>query len=243
MSNDPSFLTDGSVLSFDGVGNYIEVPDSPDFSLTTAGALTVSAWIRPATLTFPMVEKHKDYIHWLGKGEKGRQEWTFRMYNLDTTGNRPNRISFYVFSPGPGEGVGSYVQEPVTVGEWIHIVGAADDQNTYMYKNGVFKDCDAYTGPSAGPCGFDNRTVQPQRGTAPLRLGTRDCNSYFQGDIARVRIWNRLLTQDEIMALFQSDTAPQDGLVAEFLLSQDIAVDSAGRHNGVIVGATWHPQS
>ncbi|HME72707.1 MAG TPA: hypothetical protein VKM54_22990 [Myxococcota bacterium] len=103
-------------LHFDGFQSYIEIPDSPDFSLTTSGALTVSAWIRPSTLTFPStegkgVDLSKAYVHWLGKGETGQQEWVFRMYSLDSTDGRANRISFYVSNPDGGLGVGSYYQD------------------------------------------------------------------------------------------------------------------------------------
>ena len=87
-----------SLLHFDGIQTYIEVPDSPDFSLTTTGALTVSAWIRPSTLTFPKtdgkgIDLTKAYVHWLGKGGAKQQEWVFRMYSLDNTvGSEPDQL-------------------------------------------------------------------------------------------------------------------------------------------------------
>jgi hypothetical protein len=61
------------------------------------------------------------------------------MYNESSP--RPNRISFYVFNPQGGKGVGSYFQEPVQAGEWIHVTGIADGQKqeASIYKNGVFK--------------------------------------------------------------------------------------------------------
>src|ERR1700693_3826170 len=66
-----------------------------------------------------LVFQSTGYVHWLGKGEVGQPEWVFRMYNQSTTGDppRPNRISFYVFNAGGGEGIGSYFQEPVQVNE------------------------------------------------------------------------------------------------------------------------------
>ncbi len=129
-----------SYLHFDGFQSYIEIPDSPDFSLTTTGALTISAWIRPTTLIFPSTEGKgldltKAYVHWLGKGEAGQQEWVFRMYSLDNTDGRANRISFYVFNPEGHLGVGSYYQDPnnpIQVGVWIHVVGSADSEKTYL---------------------------------------------------------------------------------------------------------------
>jgi hypothetical protein len=75
-------------------------------------------------------------------------------------------------------------------------------------------------------------------GTAPLRIGTRDRESFFLGAIGEVRIWSRALTATEVGALY-SGSVPQDGVVAEYLLDQDIALDGAGLHNGVIAGATW----
>ena len=39
-------------LQFDGISSYVEVPDTPSFSLDMTGAITVAAWLRPDTLTF-----------------------------------------------------------------------------------------------------------------------------------------------------------------------------------------------
>ena len=93
-------------LRFDGVQTYIEVPSSAEFSIAPSGGLTISAWIRPETLSFTNTEG-SGYVHWLGKGEKERYEWTFRMYSQDNSEGRGNRISFYVFNPGGGLGIGS----------------------------------------------------------------------------------------------------------------------------------------
>jgi hypothetical protein len=217
-----------STLQFDGTKDYIEIPDSADFSVAATGVLTVSAWMRPDVLTFPNAES-TGYIHWMGKGETNQQEWTFRMYNETTTDvpPRPNRISFYVFNLNGGKGVGSYFQEPLQAGEWIHIVGIADGENTSIYRDGVLKKIEPYAG-----------VITPQHGAAPLRIGTRDLNSFFLGAIRGVRIWNRVLTQSEVQTVF-NDTVPQDGLVAEYRLDQDIAVDSMDSHNGRILAGSW----
>lgn len=234
-------------LQFDGVGNYVEVPNSDDFSVNTAGGLTVSAWMKPDTLIFPTPEG-SGYVHWLGKGEPGRHEWTFRMYSLDNTEGRENRISFYVFNLAGGLGIGSYFQDPVTPGEWIHVVGVVDSERTYIYKNGVFRKCDQYRGVGDGTCHrySEDRWIQPQNGTAPLRMGTRNLRSYFQGGLTKVRVWNRPLTETEIANLYASDLnnlpAPDNGLVAEWPLNEDtgtIARDTTGAHDGTIFGATW----
>jgi hypothetical protein len=166
----------------------------------------------------------------MGKGEAGLQEWTFRMYNETTTDvpPRPNRISFYVFNLQGHLGVGSYFEEAVQVGEWIHVVGIADGQNSSIYKNGVFKQSQSYAG-----------IITPQHGSAPVRMGTRDFKSFFLGAIRGVRFWNRALTASEVQMVF-TNTIPQDGLV-EYRLEQDIVSDTTGLHNGQVFGGLWTP--
>ncbi len=227
-------------LHFDGIKDYIEVSNSRAFSIDTTRALTISAWIRPETLTFPKTDG-SGYVHWLGKGEAGQHEWTFRMYSKGNTENRDNRISFYVFNLQGGEGIGSYFEDPVVAGEWIHVVGAADSERTYIYKNGELRKCDQYREIGDGECHQypEDRWITPQHGTAPVRIGHRDRNSYFQGEIREVRFWNRLLRANEVADLYASNKVPQKGLVAEYMLTQDIALDTVGKHNGRIFGATW----
>jgi hypothetical protein len=247
-------------LNFNGVDNYVEVPSITDYSLSTTGALTVSAWIKPDVLNFPYWEG-SGYVHWLGKGEGagtgGQQEWVFRMYNRDHTEERlprPNRVSFYLFNPEGGEGIGSYFQDALQEGTWIHVVGVADATRTHIFRDGQHRRCDTYRGDSDGECPIHfepppNENVQleisPTAGLSNLRFGTRDFRSFFSGGITRVRLWSRALGADEISELFRTDVVPQDGLVAEFLLNADTglrASDTAQGNDGTIFGATWAQQ-
>jgi hypothetical protein len=114
----------------------------------------------------------------------------------------------------------------VAIGEWRLIVGVADRTRTYLYRNGEQIDCDTYRGPATAGCSIQTShgqqvVINPLGGGAPLRIGTQSKASFFQGGISRVRIWGRVLTPDEIMAIYKSDEAPRDWLVAEFLLDQD----------------------
>lgn len=192
-----------SACYFNGNEAYIEVPDDDAFSIITTGALTVSAWMSPEVLNFDITDNC--YVHWLGKGESGQHEWTFRMYNKDITcsedNDRHNRISAYAFNLGGNLGSGSYVQEAVTAGEWIHIVARYDTvSNTItIFKNGAQKDQD--------PLHDNTYNVVPENGTAPFRMGTRSKWTYFQGRIDDVRIYNRALYDEEILALY-NEAAP-----------------------------------
>ena len=232
-------------LQFNGVDQYVEIPSSPRLSMARDG-LTVSAWMRPDTLGFRNPEG-SGYVHWLGKGEHGQQEWVFRMYNRTNTENppRPNRISFYVFNPDGGLGVGSYFQERIEQRQWIQVTGVADRERTYIYKDGELQRCDQYQGRPGGGCHGHPEVIHPAAGSAPMRVATRDLRSYFQGGLAAIRIWDRPLSAAEVRAMLEKDQASRRGLAAEYLLNEgegSIAHDSMGGANGRIVGAKWMRQ-
>ncbi len=235
-------------LQVNGTTDFVQIDvlDSPDFSVSSAG-LAVSAWMRPDALLFPVSQGTDGckYVHWLGKGEADQQEWVFRMYQDDATNcpgtpsNRSRRISFYVFnlSAPPGQtnrGCGSYFQDPIEAGQWVHVVGVVDNgvKTVSIYKNGEWRHTDSYDG-----------IINPEQGSAPVRMGTRDQISFLEGALAEVRVWNRPLTDEEVSDLYNLSLVPQDGLVAQYLLNEgmgDIAHDTAGTHDGRLNGTmTW----
>ena len=173
--------SDGAPV-FDGTSGYVEIPDDNLFSEPTSGGITVEAWMRPDSTAMPRDES-SGYVHWMGKGVSGQHEWVARMYQDGNSEGRENRISFYSFNLTGGLGAGSYFQDTVTVGGWIHYAGEFDDVNTYIFKNGVLRDMDPLSGYS----------IVPGNGTAPVRIGTRDFASFFQGSVARVAIYSTRL--------------------------------------------------
>ena len=136
------------------------------------------------------------------------------MYRADTTApantndpqgpTRSGRISFYVFNLDGGLGVGSYFQDALTAGTWIHVVGAADATNASLYRDGLLRKTEQYA-----------PKITPAHGSASLRIGTRDFKSFFQGAIREVGIWSRCLQASEVAALHDNGVVPQAGLVAE----------------------------
>jgi hypothetical protein len=223
-------------LTFNGSNAYVEVPSSADFSPSSAG-LTIAVWMRPDSLTFSKTEgslASQQYVHWFGKGENAQQEWTFRMYSLTQPGPRQNRISFYAFKLEGGRGCGSYFQDPIQPGQWLQVVGVVDQSvsKVSIYKNGQLRHSDSYASLVPGP----------QQGSAPLRIGSKDLSSYFQGAIGPIWIWNRPLSASEVGGLFSSGAVPHNGLVAQYLMNEGTGTtirDSVGGHNGAISGATW----
>jgi Concanavalin A-like lectin/glucanases superfamily len=223
------------------------------------------------------------YVHWLGKGEgsgpTAQQEWAFRMYSCDhvqtdSAGQeerRAGRISFYIFNlfhpTEQNEGVGSYYQPGFGQfqnaplwrrDQWIHVVGLADGERTYIYVDGEFKECARY---AAGAEEQDPRdstrrcqihtfhgqqlVITPQAGAAPLRMAHRDRESFLKGALSQVRIWNRALSEPEIRDLHDYQVVPASGLVAEYRLDEGCNAEvhdtaSLGAPNGQLRGgAKW----
>ena len=66
----PKFVSASTAIQLDGVKDFVEIPDHDAFSVNTTGELTVSAWVRPDTLSFSKIEG-SGYVDFLrvGKGE------------------------------------------------------------------------------------------------------------------------------------------------------------------------------
>jgi len=180
-------------------GAYVEIPSSPKFSQAASDeGLTVEAWMRPDVLIFPG-ETDDAYVMWLGKGEKGEFEWGFRFYSRHST--RPNRISAYIWNADGGLGSGAYFQDELKVHEWVHVVGVYDPGSAdnpgagvAIYKNGQLRGNPA---TSKGAL-YSTYNVRPRKGTAPVRLGTRDLRSFLTGGLDEVAIYPRKLRAAEI---------------------------------------------
>ncbi|MGO4255119.1 LamG-like jellyroll fold domain-containing protein [Marmoricola sp. RAF53] len=183
-------------LAFNGKGQYAQFSDSKAFEVDNTGVLTAEYWLRPDALEFSDVEG-SGYVYTLGKGTGNQHEWYARMYSKTNQENRPNRISGYVFNPAGGLGSGSYFEDPVKTGEWIHValvINARAKSSAYpmgyvkIYKNGVLRDTDS----------LQNYDITPRSGTAPLRVGTGYLNSFFQGALGDISFYDRELTQAQI---------------------------------------------
>jgi hypothetical protein len=197
LHNDPD-----RAVRLDGK-SYVEIRNSAAFSLGPKG-MTVEAWMRPDVLDFPGQHGKGDdpYVHWLGKGETNQFEWGFRFYSRNLPdgkrSSRPNRISAYIWNADGGEGAGAYFEEPLTAGKWIYVVAVYEpvtkpNAGVLIYRDGVLKK-----GPPSKGTLYNTYNIKPKRGTAPLRLGTRDLGSFLVGGLDEVAIYPRVLAPAEI---------------------------------------------
>lgn len=197
-----------AAADFNGRDQYLQVANSPDLSVTRTGALTLEAWIRPDNLQ-PPHEEGSGYVNFLGKSEHGRNdaEYEMRMYSKvnSEVPMRPSRLSVYVFNPAGGEGSGAYVQDPMTVGQWIMLVEVINTIPSpryplgyvSIYKNGVRREA----------VGLTQHDTNPQHGRAPFRAGACDPlpqYSFFPGAIGKVAVFDYELTAAQVAAQYQA---------------------------------------
>ncbi|HCO93671.1 MAG TPA: hypothetical protein DIU00_06940 [Phycisphaerales bacterium] len=177
FKGDPQWVIghDGDALKFDGDNDWVEVPHADN--LTVDNEVAVMAWINTERYIGPTGED------WQGIMAKGSP----RSYSLYT------QVSGTLhFSTG---GVGTLSSVTIPLNEWVHVCAMVIGGAHQYYINGE----DAGTGGTG--------IVLPgATDTATVRIGnSRDANREFLGMIDDVRIYNKALTQDEVLQAMQGD--------------------------------------
>ena len=197
-------LPNGTLASeFNGLGQYVQVGSSRSLSVTDTGCLTIETWIRPAILQFPR-EEGSGYAYVLGKGEPGEQEYALRMYSHKNSEVpvRPNRVSAYAFNRAGGEGSGAYFQDRLRAGNWMMVALVISDVPSAAFPDGyveIYKD-----GQLRGRVSLDQFHVKPQAGNAPFRIATRNLDSFFEGAIGDVAIYDFALSSAQIASTYHA---------------------------------------
>lgn len=206
--------------TFNG-SNYLTFPDAPGFSLGGQASRGWSVVVFQTVLNWAEGTRGDGgYVHWMGKGGGGTQEWVFRHYfDPDTSGqSRAKRTSAYHYNPEGGQGTGSYFQDNDAAGVERMIVATMNTTTTsnppngstgvsngfgssvpggvWIYKNGVYREADGFQSGGGGV------NIVPTNNNAPMRIGTRDMASFFIGRIRRVAFFNRQLTATEVSNLY-----------------------------------------
>jgi hypothetical protein len=86
--------------------------------------------------------------------------------------------------------------------------------------NGVLKDTDNYL--------TSTPAIQPENSKAPVRIGTREFQSFFQGYLADIAFFNTTLSSSDIEAIYNGNRA------------LDLTGDS-GRYQASNALTAWYP--
>ncbi len=176
-----------AAYSFDGVSNYIDIPDAPSLNPTTQ--ITVSAWYQPVAFA-------GDGFDAIVSKQVPNAISPYYQYQLGVTGseyaNTPSHFGFSVGLFGPHGQPNTFNN-----GTWYHLVGTYDGTNVIMYVNGVV--ISTVTGSGL-----------MQDYSEDIFIGREgNYNTYYQqyfylpGSLSEIRIYNRALSQSEVTALYQ----------------------------------------
>ncbi|MFC1623923.1 LamG domain-containing protein [Candidatus Omnitrophota bacterium] len=230
----------GGAMDFDG-DDYVEVPDSDDFSFAVGNPFSVSAWVYISA-------SPDDYDAVVGKWNNdaaGTREWLFRFGVGDTW-------EFRLCNGDDSGSRGRSTTDTIPTGKWTHIVGTTDgtaspNAGTKIYINGVQKDT---TNISSGS--YDGMNPSSSK----LFMGAVDAtaiSSYFNGKIDDVRIYDYIRTPAQIMVDYNAGAAsylgagtdPNEGNppVGWWQFDENAGTDaydrSGNNNNGTITNATW----
>lgn len=177
----------GGDLALNGIDGAVTVPETASINITRP--ITISAWIKR---TVPMADTEQNAI--VFKAVSGNYRYYF-FYTYDA-GYGYGMGYKLAFIPGSGGNVNSaWIPYFTPTGQWQHVAVSFDAATNLvsLYFNGV----------------LIGTTIDPvsggyPAGTGPLSLGVRADSSsrYLNGDIDDVRIYNRVLSANEVAALY-----------------------------------------
>ena len=170
---------EGKAYRFSGKGDFIEFPGNPDRS--TAGSISVSAWVRPHT---PVA-----YSAWVSQA---RSDWGSQW----RLGFGPNPAAQWGPTTLAIRWSDYWVNgEPLPVDRWVHTAAVFDQTlgELHVYLNG--REVQSFTG------------IAPWIASRGLLLigVQRDDGLYFDGDVGEVRVYRRALNGAEVAALSRAD--------------------------------------
>jgi len=165
----------GAALEFDGSDDYVDCGNDP--SLDINDKITVMAWVKTTSTA------HGYFV------SKGTAWDEIGHYAVGQEYNVP--MTFQLEIAGSGGTVELDSNVAVNDGQWHHIVGVYDDPVAKVYVDGV----------------EEGTTTQSNRLTGSavegLTIGRRGGGNIISGIIDEVRIYNRALTEPEILTAME----------------------------------------
>ncbi|MBL7143671.1 MAG: LamG domain-containing protein [Phycisphaerae bacterium] len=169
----------GGALEFDGIDDYVEVPDNKSFDITNE--ITVTAWINPVDVAEWRTIISK-YAH--------TPAWRKDLYWLLHSGN----IGVSLAGPSGIGGDDWIPNVPIESGIWAHVALSYDGAAMKMYKNGINVATNSISGDLLLGDSASNESFYIGQNT--------EWGEFFDGLLDDVRIYDRTLTPDQVKDLF-----------------------------------------
>ena len=185
----------GNAFAFDGLNDHVRVPTAANLNIT--GPITLGAWVnRRTTGTFDEIISKWDAIP-VGQ----------RCYTL---GINPDGRAFVGLSTGGLDVPGVSLTGPAVLplNTWVHVAATYDGSSAKVFVNGVLANQTAYSG------GIFSSANDLAIGGVVGGLGSGSGISFFDGRIDDAVIYNRALTETEVLALATIPEPSSLGLMA-----------------------------
>jgi hypothetical protein len=203
-----------NALSFDGVDDYVDVPDDPSLRFMQSSSFTISFWALPVSASGVegggIISKMRSWGRSGGSGVRtGRlvsRETTTRsgilgskrigIFGYHAAWNSSISEFYFVVESSWKGSVGTMTGNgSAPAGSWYHVVGVYSDREVRVYLNGELRDRRAFD--------LDTGSTTPDKN---LVIGAKsyDSNilSFFGGKIDELRIYDGALSDAEIWALY-----------------------------------------
>jgi hypothetical protein len=194
-ANTATYGVSGSAGSFDGDGDYVEIPGSENVGKGWS-QVSVSAWIKLRSMPYGRDVIAKDV-------EESGNNALFQISVLNPTepSSTAKNIEFAINPEGPESHKFVRSTTVAELGEWYHVVGTYDGSKIKIYINGVLE----HEAPATGnlETGY---TQHPISIGAKYQTGSGYSGSYFNGTIDEVNVWaNTALTAEEVSQLYTEE--------------------------------------
>jgi hypothetical protein len=199
-------------LTFDGNNDYIETED-----ITLDGSRTFEIWLKP-DFSYDDGEVH-EWLNW--------QSGNTYMHCFKNSNDKT-----YFVIKGSNSWQVAIDTIPFNTGDWHHFCGVYNiiTDQLRLYWDGQLMDT------STGSGGLSSNPSN-------LYIGSLAGNNrWFNGDINDIRVYNRALSDSEIMTNYNTDSIITNGLVSWWKLDDqsNIITDSVGSIDGIVYGdALW----
>jgi gliding motility-associated-like protein len=201
------FGTANSAYYFDGIDDYIEIPDNGTFA---SSSFTVAFWFRS--------EKRGSQVM-LGKREYTPSNSHTYGITLENVGQQLEVGSFVVGNNKPcDEPYNSatsdkmFADKIICSNRWYFVVASFTNGSHKIYLDGVLLNEHSTAFQGLSNC------------TDPVRLGVwwQGDPNWFQGKMDDLRIYNRAINQQEVTALYDNYSPKSNGSSLDFSYTQNV---------------------